>query len=49
MSEDWKMLMSAMQEGATAVKVTFGALELFRVDWIAEALLDEAEHLDKTI
>jgi hypothetical protein len=48
MSEDWKMLMSAMQEGATAVKVTFGALE-FRVDWIAEALLDEAEHLDKTI
>jgi hypothetical protein len=38
MSEDWKMLMSAMQEGAAAVKVTFGALELFRVDWIAEAL-----------
>jgi hypothetical protein len=47
MSEDWKMLMSAMQEGATAVKVTFGALGLFRVDWIAEALLDEAEHLEK--
>jgi hypothetical protein len=31
------------------VQITFGALELFRVDWIAEALLDEAEHLDKTI